>query len=268
MTAAVAALAALCLALPFKDRPELAGRAAPEGVDVEEKLGQPVPLDLRFTDWRGRQVTLGEVTGGKPAVLVLAYSRCPALCSVVLSGTARALRGTGLKMGADYRAVAVSIDPAEAPADAAERRRGYLQAMGLSDQGEDWPFLVGAEKDIRALADAVGFRYRYDEALKIYAHPAVSFVLTPDGRLSRYWYGVEYPPRDLRLSLVEASGGRVGTALDRVLLTCFQYDPAARRYGWVVSAIIRGGSLLVFGALAALLAVLWRRELKGGGARA
>jgi protein SCO1/2 len=167
-------------------------------------------------------------------------------------------------MGRDYRAVTVSIDPSETPKDADERRRGYLQAMGRSDQGEDWPFLVGDERSIRALADAVGFRYRYDEELKIYAHAAVTMVLAPDGKVSRYWYGMEYPPRDLRLSLVEASGGKVGTSLDRVLLTCFQYDPAARRYGWVVNGIVKGGSLLVASALAVLLGVLWRRELKGG----
>ena len=264
MTAAVAAAVALVLALPFKDRPELAARARPEGVDVEEKLGDRVPGELSFTDWRGRKVTLGDLMAGKPAVLVLAYYRCPSLCNLVLSGTARALKDTGLQMGRDYRAVTVSIDPKETPQDAAERRRGHLQAMGLSDQGEDWPFLVGDERSIRALADAVGFRYRYDEELKIYAHAAVTMVLGPGGKLSRYWYGVEYPPLNLRLSLVEAADGKVGTSFDRVLLTCFQYDPAARRYRWVVNAIIKGGSLVVAFALAALLGSLWRRELKGG----
>lgn len=265
MTAALAATVALALALPFKDRPEMTAGATPEGVDVVEKLGGPVPLDLPFTDWRGRPVRLGEVTSGKPTVLVLAYYRCPTLCNLVLAGTARALRQTGLDLGQDYRAVTVSIDPSEGPKEASERRRGFLQALGRSDQSEDWAFLTGQEADIRALAEAVGFRYRYDAELKQFAHAAVALVLTPDGRVSRYWYGLSYPPRDLRLSLVEASGGRVGTALDRVLLTCFQYDPATRRYGWVVTAIIKGGGLLVFGALAVFLAVLWRRELKGGG---
>jgi len=264
MSAVTTAAVALALALPFKDRPEMKAGAAPDGAGVEEKLGERLPPELEFTDWRGRTVRFGDVASGKPTVLVLAYYRCPALCNLVLAGTARALRKTGLKMGEDYRAVTVSIDPSETPEDAAARRRGYLQAMGLSDQGEDWAFLVGQEPGIRALADAVGFRYRYDEELKVFAHSAVAMVLTPDGRVSRYWYGLDYPPRDLRLSLVEASGGRVGTTLDRVLLTCFQYDPAARRYGWVVTAIVKGGSLLVAVSLAGLLAVLWRRELKGG----
>jgi protein SCO1/2 len=263
VTAAVAAAVALALALPFKDRPEMTGRTQPEGVNVEERLGEHVPGALAFTDQQGRAVRFGDLAGGKPVVLVLAYYRCPALCSLVLSGTARALQNTGLEMGRDYAAVTVSIDPKETPQDAAERRRGYLQAMGLSDHGEDWPFLVGGEQSVRALADAVGFRYRYDEELKLYAHAAVTTVLAPDGKVSRYWYGMEYPPRDLRLSLVEASGGKVGTSLDRVLLTCFQYDPAARRYAWVVNGIIKGGSLLVASALAVLLGVLWRRELKG-----
>jgi len=263
VSAAAAAMVALALALPFKDRPEMTAGTRPEGVDVQEKLGERIPGDLAFTDWKGRRVRFGDLLGGKPAVLVLAYYRCPALCNLVLSGTARAFSRTGLQMGEDYRAVTVSIDPTETPADAAERRRGYLQTMGRSDQGEDWPFLVGDEKNIRALADAVGFRYRYDEELKVYAHAAVTTVLAPDGKVSRYWYGLEYPPRDLRLSLVEAAGGKVGTTLDRVLLTCFQYDPAARRYGWVVNGIVKGGSLVVAFALAGLLGALWRRELKG-----
>jgi protein SCO1 len=262
VSAAVTAMVALALALPFKDRPEMKSGTRPDGVDVEEKLGERVPGELTFTDWKGRSVRFGDLMAGKPAVLVLAYYRCPALCNLVLAGTARAMGKTGLEMGTDYRAVTVSIDPKETPADAAGRRRGYLQAMGLSDQGEEWPFLVGDEKSIRALADAVGFRYRYDEELKVFAHAAVTMVLAPDGKVSRYWYGLEYPPRDLRLSLVEAAGGKVGTTLDRVLLTCFQYDPAARRYGWVVNGIVRGGSLLVALGLAGLLGTLWRREFK------
>jgi len=257
---------ALVLALPFKDPPELDRDTAapPQGVNVVERLGERVPLDLSFTDWRGQPMTLAQATGGKPAVLVLAYYRCPALCNLVLAGTARALRETGLESGRDYQAVTVSINPSEGPPEAAERRRGYLQAMGRSDLSGEWPFLVGQEPAIRALAEAVGFGYRYDAQLKQFAHVAVTMVLTPDGTVSRYWYGLSYPPRDLRLSLVEASGGRVGTTLDRVLLTCFQYDPASRRYGWVVTAIMKGGALLVFAALATLLGALWRRELKRG----
>jgi protein SCO1/2 len=262
-----ALVTAAALALPFKEAPGEAGPAgaAPDGVDVEERLDARVPGDLVFTDSSGAEVSLAELLRGDvPVVLTLAYYRCPSLCNLVLAGTARALRGTGLRMGKDYRAVTVSIDPSEGPREAKERRRGYLQAMGLSDQsGEAWPFLTGDEASIRALAGAVGFRYRYDEQLRQFAHAAVAMVLTPDGRVSRYWYGVDYPPRDLRLSLVEAADGRVGTTLDRVLLTCFQYDPVSRRYGWAVKAFLRGGAFLVFAALACLLGVLWRRELKG-----
>jgi protein SCO1/2 len=259
-----ALVVAAAVALPFKDQPRQAAGAAPDGVDVEERLNERVPQDLVFTDSSGAEVRLAELLAGDvPVVLPLAYYRCPSLCNLVLAGTARTLRQTGLKMGKDYRAVTVSIDPSEGPREAKERRRGYLQALGLSDQDSDWPFLTGDEASIRALAEAVGFRYRYDEELKQFAHAAVAMVLTPDGRVSRYWYGIAYPPRDLRLSLVEAAGGRVGTTFDRVLLTCFQYDPVSRRYGWAVKAFFRTGALLIFGAVAGFLAVLWRRELKG-----
>lgn len=259
-----ALLVAAAVALPFKDRPREAAGSAPDGVDVEERLNQPIPASLVFTDSTGAEVSLSELLGGEvPVVLTLAYYRCPALCNLVLAGTARALRESGLEMGKDYRVVTVSIDPSEGPREAKERRRGYLQAMGLSDQTSDWPFLTGDEPSIRELAEAVGFRYRYDAELKQFAHAAVAMVLTPDGRVSRYFYGIAYPPRDLRLSLVEAAGGRVGTTFDRVLLTCFQYDPVSRRYGWAVKTFLRVGSLLIFGGLAGLLAVLWRRELRG-----
>jgi protein SCO1/2 len=158
----------------------------------------------------------------------------------------------------------VSIDPSESPPLAASRKAGHLQALGEATDHPDWVFMTGAEEQIRALAKSVGFGYAYDEETKQFAHPAVIFVLTPRGKISRYLYGVEYGPRDLKLALVEASEGRVGTSLDRVLLSCFKYDPALRKYGIYVWGILKGGGLLVFAMLCTLLAVLWRRELKRG----
>lgn len=234
-------------------------------VGVEEHLNAPIPSELAFTDSTGKRVQLKELLGGeRPVLLTLVYYRCPMLCNLVLSGMTKALAGSGLDFGKEYRVITVSIDPTETVELAAEKKRGYLQALGKPTDSPDWSFLVGSEKEIRALANAVGFRYAYDAQIKQFAHTAVSFVLTPEGKVSRYLYGVDYPPRDLRLAMVEASRGRVGTSFDRVLLTCYRYDPATRRYGPYVRGFLRLGGLLVFTALAMLLAVLWRREIKRG----
>ncbi len=262
-------LGAAALALALLSAPGGPPPATPGGVfkdvDVVENLNQPIPLERSFTDSTGRTVSLRELLReGKPVVLTLVYYRCPALCGLVLTGTVQALKQAGLALGEDFRAVTVSIDPTETPEMAAERKRGHLQALGLPSGSEAWSFLTGREEDIRPLAEAVGFRYAYDAQLQQYAHAAVIFVLTPEGRLSRYLYGVQYPPRDLRLALVEAAGGRVGTSFDRVLLTCYQYDPATRRYGFFVKGFLRTGGLIIFAALAGLLTVLWRREIKRG----
>jgi protein SCO1 len=237
--------------------------AALKGVDVIERLGDPVPEGVRFVDSEGRPFQLGEMLHqGKPVILTLVYYRCPALCSLVLSGLTRSLRTVDLKLGDDYRVVTVSIDPAETPRVAAESKRGHLQALGVDPTTPAWTFGTGHEEDIRTLAGALGFQYTYDEPSKQYAHAAVIFVLSPEGKVSRYLYGIDFPPRDMRMALVEASKGKVGTSLDRVLLSCFKYDPASRRYQPYVLAFVRVGGLLVFLALAFLLTLLWRQELK------
>ena len=236
-----------------------------EQVGVTERLNEQVPLELSFVDSTGRHVRLKELLGGdKPVVLTPIYYQCPVLCNLVLAGLVSTLKESGVRLGEDVRVVTVSIAPEETPALAAEKKRGYLQALGVPTDSKDWAFLTGTEPSIRALTEAVGFRYAYDAQLKQYAHAAVVMVLTPEGRLSRYLYGMETPPRDFRFSLVEASGGRVGSSFDRVLLTCYQYDPASRRYAFFVKGFVRTGGLLVFAALATLLGVLWRRELKRG----
>ncbi len=237
--------------------------AAVKGVDVLERLGDKVPEAGRFVDSEGRPFRLADVLHqGKPVILTLVYYRCPALCSLVLSGLTRSLRGLDLKLGEDYRVVSLSIDPTETPRMAAESKRGHMQAMGIDPLTPAWTFGTGSEEEIHPLAQAVGFQYTYDEPSKQYAHAAAIFVLSPDGKISRYLYGIDFPSRDMRLALVEAGQGKVGTALDRVLLTCFKYDPTTRRFEPYVLGFIRIGALLVFVALATLLTVLWRQELK------
>ena len=248
--------------------PGYAAEPAPpalEAVQVTERVGELVPEDPSFQDSSGLAVQLKQfLHRGQPLLLSLNYYRCPMLCSLVLSGVVNGLKGTGLKLGRDYLAFTISIDPEDTLDLAAEKKRGYLQALGEPSAEAAWAFTIGKDPQIRAVAEAIGFGYAYDESTKQYAHPAVVAVLTPDGKISRYLYGIEFPPRDLKLALVEASGGKVGTSFDRFLLSCFKYDPALRRYGVYVAGILKGGALLVFAILAALLAALWRRELKRG----
>ncbi len=240
-----------------------------QDIDVVERLGQKVDLDAPFTssDGQGHAKTVklrDFLVEGKPVVLSLVYYKCPMLCNLVLSGLTQVMRKAGMDLGPDFKAVTLSIDPKETLQDAESKRRGYVQAYGKPVSTQDWPFLVGDQRSIGPLAESVGFKYAYDSQTQQFAHAAVVFVLTPDGRVSRYLYGMDFSPRDFRLALVEASGGKVGTSFDRVLLSCYKYDPATRRYGFFVSNFIRVGGMAVFFALAAVLTVLWCREMKQG----
>jgi len=234
-----------------------------ESVDVVERLGEPIPGGLRFYDSFHNDVAVKDWFDGKrPVVVSLVYFQCPMLCSLVMKGLIRALNDSGLQLGKDYQAVTISFNPKDTPRSAAEAQRGYLAALkaAASARAQDWPFLTGGEANVRALAEALGFKYRYDAPTDQFAHPAVAFVLTPEGRISRYLYGFDFPGRDVRLALVEASGGRVGTSFGRVLLKCFRYDPGTGRYRMYAMNFVRGGAFAVFLALAGGLAVLWRKE--------
>lgn len=237
-----------------------------EGVGIEEHLGEPVPLEARFTDATGREVRLGEVLSKtKPTLLTLVYYQCPMLCNLVLNGQVKAMQELGLELGRDYEAVTVSIDPLDTPVMSAERHRKHLQSMGRPE-GSPWHFLTGTDAEIHRLADAVGFKYKYDAETKQYAHDAGIIVLTPEGSVSRYLYGATFDPQQMKLSLLEASGGKVGTSFDRVVMTCFKYDTVNRRYGFYIFGFIRLGATAVFCALATMLIYFWRRELKKGAA--
>jgi protein SCO1 len=259
---ALALLAVFPASARGEDDPE--GPAPLQGVEIEERLNAQVPVGASFLDQDGKPVRVGDVLGkGKPVVLALVYYECPMLCGLVLGGMARGMKETGLELGKDYTALSISFDPREKPAQAFVRQKHYLQSFDKTDRKDVWPFLVGQEKDIHAVTDAVGFHYTYDEATKQYAHGAAILVLTPDGRVSRYLYGVEFPGRDLRLALVEAADGKVGTSFDRFLLTCYRYDPVARKYVPYAMGMVRAGALLVLFGLAGALFVFWRREAKG-----
>jgi protein SCO1/2 len=239
-------------------------------VDVVERLGERV-ADATFMDTQGNRVALRDVTArGKPVVLTMIYFDCPMLCSLVQKGVIKALNDSGLRLREDYFGLTVSFSPKDTIPEARLRQGGYLQTL-QNARGAiplDWPFLTGGDRAIRALADSVGFRYRYDQESGQYEHPAVSMVLGPDGKISRYLYGVEFEGRDLRLAVVEASQGKVGTTLDRVILRCFKYDPASRKYHFWVMGALRLGSGFFAAALAGLLGILWWREAKRKGTAA
>lgn len=239
--------------------------AALQDIDVVEHLGDRVPGSLRFQDATGAHVTLDDLLHkGKPVVVTLGYHRCPMLCGLVLDGLAKAAHTAGLKLGKDFFAVDVSIDPGENIKLLQQSQHRVLELVGNGATAADWPFWVSGEDAgaaARQLAAAVGFRYKYDPTSKLFAHDAVAFVLTPEGTIARYLYGIDYPARDFRMALVEASGGRIGTSLDKVIMSCYRYDPAKRRYGPFVLGFMRIGAGTVFLALVGLLAILWRKEI-------
>lgn len=233
----------------------------PEEVDVIEHLGDKVSLNLTFIDHDGNPRRLGDYfVKDRPVVLALVYYECPMLCSLVSRSLVRAMRSVGLDLGRDYEAITVSFDPADAPKAAALKRGGYLEALDRHGADPVWPFLVGNTDSIKRLTDELGFRYSPVPGSRELAHAAVVFVLSPEGTISRYLYGVDFPPRDLRLALVEASAGRVGTSFDRVLMRCYRYDPVQRRYALFVSNYMRAGGVLTLLIAGGLLFRMWRRE--------
>jgi protein SCO1 len=223
-----------------------------EGVAFEQRLGREAPWDAPFVDDEGRAVTLRECAGGRPVVLALVYYGCPMLCGQVLRGVVRSLRAVPLEPGEDFAVVAVSIDPREKAPLAAAKKAALVREYGRGG-GDGWRFLTGGEREIAALAEAVGFHFRYDAATNNFAHAAGIVVLTPGGRIARYFFGIDYAPRDVRLGLVEAADGKIGGLAERLLLLCFHYDPTTSRYGFaVMSALRAGGALTVLGLLAGI----------------
>jgi len=234
-----------------------------EGVGVTEYLDTEIPKTLAFKDQDGNDVLLGDYfTGEIPVILTLNYSNCPMLCHVQLNGFTDGLKEMKMTLGEEFRMVTVSIDPAELPQRAKMTKNKYLKMYERSEAEQGWQFLVGSEANIKALADAVGFGYTYNEARDEYVHAAVAMILTPDGRLSRYLYGVMYEPQTIRFALLEAGNGQIGSTLDRVLLFCFHYDAAAGKYAPAAMNIMRLGGAVTLVVLGSLLGVHWRRDAR------
>jgi protein SCO1 len=230
-------------------------------VGLDQHLNQQVPLDLTFKDENGQPVQLKQYFGSKPVILSLVYFQCPMLCSQVLSGMAGAFNGIRrFSVGRDFDVITVSFDPRDTPESAAESKKTYLQRYRRPGAARGWHFLTGKKEQIAALASAVGFRYAWDPQIQQFAHASGIMLLTPDGRLAQYYYGIEYAPRDIQLGIIEASQGRIGNLVDKVILYCYHYDPARGKYGAVVFNILRVSALATLLALGGFMVVMFRRD--------
>jgi protein SCO1/2 len=236
-------------------RPELL-----KDVGIDQKLHDPIPLGLSFRDEHGSSVALSAFFGRKPVVLALVYYDCPMLCTQVLNGLDRSLKDVPMDIGDDFNVITVSINPSDTPKLASAKHDLYTGIYGRPGGAQGWHFLTGEESQIRQLAKAAGFRYAYDADSNQFAHASAVMVLTPEGKISRYFYGITYPARDMRLGLVEASEGKIGSVVDQVLLFCYHYDPATGKYGVLISRVIKAGGLLTVLAIGILVLVLSRKE--------
>jgi protein SCO1 len=271
LVAAVAAIAAAPASAQYNGVPKsgmMTKSGMPAGispselkkVSFEQNLGVQVPLDLPFRDEAGRGVQLSRYFTGQPVILALVYYECPMLCVQALNGLVKSLKVLALEPGRDYTVVTVSFNPAETPEQAAAKKDEYVARLKRPGAAGGWHFLTGNEASIRMLTDAVGFHYVYDAETKQFAHPTGMVVLTPEGKTSKYVFGIDYGPRDIRLALVEASDHKIGTPADRLLLYCYHYDPATGKYGLVLMNVLRLGGVLTVATIAGLLLILRRRE--------
>jgi protein SCO1 len=268
----IVALAALALAADARAQRPQGGMAPDPGepaksrpglladIRIDQRLNEQVPLDIPFTDETGRAIRLGELFGKRPVILALVYYECPMLCTQVLNGLVSTLGVMNFEPGREFDVVAVSFNPKEGPGLASQKKTNYLERYGRPHTAAGWHFLTGNEESIKRLTAAIGFRYAFDPEIQQYAHGAGIEVLTPRGVISKYFYGIEFSARDLRLGLIEASEDRIGTAIDDVLLFCYHYDPATGRYGAAVLRLVRIAGVATVLAFLGFLTVSLRRE--------
>lgn len=267
---AASAMTAFLLAATVHAQPAAPAPAAPTGsrpailsdIGFDQRLGEPLPLDISLRDESGKAVRLADYFGKRPVLLSLVYFECPMLCTLTLNGLVSAMDTLSFDAGREFEVITVSFDHRETPALAAAKKAAYLKRYRRKGAAEGWHFLTGDEEQVRRLTAAVGFRFAWDEATKQFAHPAGTVVLTPEGKISRYLYGVEYSPRDIRFAVVESSAGRIGTALDRVVLSCYQYDPMRGKYGLLTLRLVRAGGVLTVLALGTFIVTMRRRETR------
>jgi protein SCO1 len=253
-------LVLLCVATSL--RAQVYGRPAIlRDVGIEQHMGEQVPLDVPFNDEQGRTVTLRQYTG-KPVILALVYYQCPGLCDLVLNGIVRSTRELKFNAGDEYQVIAVSFDARENYPLARDKKQSYMKDYGRAGAQQGWHFLTGSDGSSRLLADTVGFHFTYDPVSNQFAHPSAIMILTPEGRVARYFYGIDYPVRDVKLGLIDASGGRIGSPIDAVQLFCFHYDPANGKYGLLIVNVLRLAGLATMAALGTFIIIMFRRDAR------
>jgi protein SCO1/2 len=260
LTAGSAAYAQAPGMLPEVGDPASARPGILSKIAIDQKIGYQIPADIPFVDDHGKPVVIGDYFGKRPVVLALVYYECPMLCTQVLNGLVSAVGVLNFSVGREFDVVAVSFNPKEGSGLASQKKAAYVERYGRPESAAGFHFLTGTQESIDRLTDAVGFRYAYDEKIGQFAHGAAIEVLTPKGTIAKYFYGIEYSPRDLRLGLIEASDERIGTVIDDVLLFCYHYDPATGSYGATVLTIVRAGAIATVLAFAIFLTVSLRRE--------
>jgi protein SCO1/2 len=228
-------------------------------VGIEQRLNEQVSPDLTFRDETGKPVRIGDYFGKKPMILNLVYYRCPMLCSEVLAGLESSLRVLKFDVGKEFDVLTVSFDPTDTPETATAKKAQYIKRYKRPGATEGWHFLTGPQESITALTKTVGFQYQYDAKTGQFAHSTAIMILTPEGKLAQYYYGVEFPPKDLRLGLIQASQNKIGTLADQVLLYCYHYDPATGKYGAIISRVIQLAGGLTILCIGTVLLVLFRR---------
>jgi protein SCO1/2 len=231
-----------------------------KAVTFAQRLNQQMPLDTQLKDEAGRTVTLGDYFGQKPVVLAFVYYQCPMLCPMTLNGISSVLKALPFTPGKEFEIVIISFDPRDTPATANAKKQAHLAHWKAANTAAGWHFLTADEPALQRVTAAAGFTYQWDETTGQFAHVSGLLTLTPDGRLARYFYGVEYSPKELRLALVESGQGRIGSKVDELLLYCFNYDPTTGRYGWAVINLIRFGGLLTVAAVIGFIVTMRRRE--------
>lgn len=231
-----------------------------QNVGIEQHLDAQVPSDLAFVDDTGKSVKLGDYFGRKPLILNLVYYNCTMLCGEELAGLASAMRLVKFDVGDQFEVITVSFDPHDTPEMAAAKKKDYVGRYGRANAASGWHFLTGSADSINALTKAVGFQYQYDPKSNQFAHATAIMVLTPEGHISRYFYGIDFPPKDLRMGLVEASQKKIGNTVDAVLLYCYHYNPQTGKYGAMVANILRLGAATTIVLLGGLILILWRLD--------
>lgn len=231
-------------------------------ISIDQNLSHTVPLNLAFKDENGRDVKLSDYFGAKPVILALVYYECPMLCTETLNGMVSAFKVLKFDVGKEFNVVTVSFNAKETPALAAEKKKNYLRQYGRPGAENGWHFLTGQQDSIDALTKAVGFHYAWDQTTQQFAHATALILLTPQGTIAQYYYGVEYSPRDLRLGIIEASQGKSGTVVDQVLLYCYHYDPRTGKYGAVITRVLQLGGALTVLLLGGFMFVMFRLDTK------